>query len=67
MTVGPDRKAHLQEVQAGIQKGNEIQILSGLKPGERVITKGAYGLPDGTQVEWNTASASVEPKDGAHP
>jgi RND family efflux transporter MFP subunit len=67
MTVGPDRKAHLQAVQAGIQKGNEIQILSGLKPGERVITKGAYGLPNGTQVEWNTASAPVEPNDGAHP
>jgi HlyD family secretion protein len=50
MTVGADHKAHEQTVTVGIRQATEAQILSGLRAGERVITGGAYGLPDGTQV-----------------
>ena len=28
-----------------------MQIVSGLKPGEIVVTEGAYGLPDKTKVK----------------
>ncbi|WP_106829615.1 efflux RND transporter periplasmic adaptor subunit [Parabacteroides pacaensis] len=31
-----------QEVTLGADNGSEVQILSGLKPGDRVVTKGAY-------------------------
>jgi HlyD family secretion protein len=51
MVVGPDNRAHLQAVQVGIQNGDEVQITSGLQAGQQVITSGAYGLPDHTQVQ----------------
>ena len=31
-----------QEVTLGVNNGEEVQILSGIKPGDRVVTKGAY-------------------------
>jgi HlyD family secretion protein len=51
MLVGADNRAHLQPVQVGIQRGDEVQITSGLQVGQQVITSGGYGLPDNTQVK----------------
>jgi HlyD family secretion protein len=51
MVVDANNHAHLQAVQTGIQSGDEIQILSGVKAGEKVVTRGAYGLPDNAQVK----------------
>lgn len=51
MVVGADNHAHFQAVQTGIQNGDEIQIVSGVKAGQRVVTTGAYGLPDNAQVK----------------
>jgi multidrug efflux pump subunit AcrA (membrane-fusion protein) len=48
--------AHLREVTAAPIDDQEVRVLSGLRAGERVITAGEYGLPDGTQV--NTAGAN---------
>jgi RND family efflux transporter MFP subunit len=48
--VGADGKAHRREVQAGLDVGDEVQIVSGLKSGESVVTKGHEGLPDGASV-----------------
>lgn len=50
MVVGPDNVAHQREIQAGVTDGNEIQVVSGLKPGEKVVTSGAYAMDDGTKV-----------------
>ena len=63
MVVGADGRAHLHVVQTGIQNGEEVQILSGVKPGQQVVTTGAYGLPDNAQVkiEQPTAPAKDEP------
>ena len=58
MLVGPDQRAHQQEVQAAIRQGSDVQIVSGLKAGDRVVTNGAYGLPDNTKVQWNTTAAT---------
>ena len=33
-----------RELSLGIRDGEWIQVLSGLKPGERVVTRGAYGI-----------------------
>lgn len=52
MVISPDGHAHQTSVQTGIRQGNEIQITSGLKAGEKVVTEGAYGLPDGTKVKY---------------
>jgi HlyD family secretion protein len=51
MVVGTDGKAHQQEVSVGIRNGDEVQITSGLKSGETVVTNGAYGLPDNTRIQ----------------
>jgi HlyD family secretion protein len=52
MVVGADGKAHQANVKTGIRQGDEVQITSGLQAGERVVTEGAYGLPDGTKVKF---------------
>ena len=55
MVAGPDARAHLQPVKAGIQNDDNLQIVSGLKAGQRIVTNGAYGLPDNTQIKVEAA------------
>ncbi len=50
MAIGPQNHAHQKTVQTGVRSSGEVQIVSGLREGERVVTTGAYGLPDGTKV-----------------
>lgn len=42
-----------QEVKIGASNGRNVQILSGLQPGERIVTQGAY------QVKMASASAAI--------
>jgi HlyD family secretion protein len=58
MAAGSDNKAHQKTVKTGIKQGDEVQILDGLAEGERVITSGAYGLPDNTKIRIEAASES---------
>src|SRR5258708_3699730 len=51
-------EAHLREVKTGIQNAQQVQIMSGLNPGEVVVSEGAYGLPDKTKVKVEKANAS---------
>ena len=51
MVVGADGKAHQVSVETGIRQGDRVQITKGLSGGEKVITSGAYGLPDNTKVK----------------
>src|SRR5690349_12916751 len=51
MVIGDDSRAHQHDVKTGVHQENQIQIVSGLKAGERVVTAGAYGLPDNTRVQ----------------
>lgn len=51
MVVGADNRAHLHVVQVGINSSGGDQITSGLRAGQQVITTGAFGLPDNTQVK----------------
>jgi len=51
MVVGADSLAHTKDVSTGIEDDGRIQILSGISPGDQVITKGAYALDDGTKVK----------------
>jgi RND family efflux transporter MFP subunit len=44
--VAAEQKAHRREVRIGLTNGTEVEILSGIKPGERVIVDGQAGLPD---------------------
>jgi multidrug efflux pump subunit AcrA (membrane-fusion protein) len=50
MVVGADNVAHQHEIQTGVTDGNQVQVVSGLKAGEKVVTSGAYAMDDGTKV-----------------
>ena len=51
MVAGSDKSAHERDVKTGIRSGDNVQILSGLQAGERVITEGALGLDDKAPIE----------------
>jgi multidrug efflux system membrane fusion protein len=51
MVVAADNVAHKREVKLGIKDGDMQQVVSGLNPGETVVTQGAYAMDDGTTVK----------------
>jgi multidrug efflux pump subunit AcrA (membrane-fusion protein) len=57
MIVDGQSQAQSRDVKTGIQAGPQVQIVSGLKAGEVVVTEGAYGLPDKTKVKVEKAEA----------
>ena len=61
MVVDNQGKAHRREVMTGIDTGDLIQITKGLQAGEIVVTTGAYGLPDGTQVKTTGGQQTKNP------
>ena len=66
MVVDSQNQASSRDVKTGISTGQQVQIVSGLKPGEIVVTEGAYGLPDKTKVKVekpDTESAGEGAKD----
>lgn len=50
IVAGADSVAHARKIETGVRDGDKVQILSGLKPGERVVTVGGLGLADGAKV-----------------
>ncbi len=57
-------KAHAVDV--GIEDAGMVQILSGLKPGDQVVTTGAYELEDGSKVKV-VSSSEMEKDAGEKP
>jgi multidrug efflux pump subunit AcrA (membrane-fusion protein) len=51
LLAGSDKKAHATPVETGLKSVDEVQILSGIKEGDAVISSGGYGLPDKTQIQ----------------
>jgi len=50
MVVGSDSLAHEKKVEIGIREPDKVQIVSGVSPGEQVITLGGLGLEDKAKV-----------------
>lgn len=63
MVVGQDMVAHERKVEVGVKQGDKVQILSGLKPGEKVVSVGGLGLEDGTKVRVDTGKPKENDKD----
>jgi HlyD family secretion protein len=64
MVVDAQSQAQARDVKVGIKTQEQAQILSGLTPGEVVITQGAYGLQEKTKVKVEKPkSASDKDKD----
>ena len=49
--VRPDKTVTQRTVRVGIQDGDKMQILSGLRPGDTVVVDGADRLRDGADIE----------------
>jgi HlyD family secretion protein len=60
MLLGEDGRAHQTPVHTGVKQDDDIQIIDGVKAGDKVILSGAYGLPDKTKVKVEAAAASPE-------
>jgi HlyD family secretion protein len=50
MVAGTDSLAHERPVKVGVREGDNIQLLSGIKEGEQVITVGGLGLDDKAKI-----------------
>ncbi len=61
--AGTDNVAHVREVQTGItdSKQSLVEIKSGVKAGEKVISNAAYALPDGTKIKIQAAGEEEKP------
>jgi multidrug efflux pump subunit AcrA (membrane-fusion protein) len=64
MIVGADNVAHQKNVKTGITDGHDTQVLSGVEPGDLVVTQGAYGMDDGTKVKIVAAGAEDDAVPG---
>ena len=57
--VDPDDSVSLRVVSVGSTDGDKVAVLSGLKPGETVVTDGAEQLKDGAKVTLPAASSAA--------
>ncbi|HME34931.1 MAG TPA: efflux RND transporter periplasmic adaptor subunit [Candidatus Sulfotelmatobacter sp.] len=60
MLAGSDGRAHQQAVKLGIRNADDVQILEGVTASDKVVTTGAYGLPDKTKIKIEAPEAPAE-------
>jgi HlyD family secretion protein len=60
MVAGNDGHAHQTAVKTGIRQGDQVQIVEGLHAGDKVVSTGAYGLPDNSKITTASAQAPAE-------
>ena len=51
LTVSSDSTAHKKAVKLGIREGSQVQVLSGVAPGEEVVVVGGMGIDDKAKVK----------------
>lgn len=56
MLAGSDGRAHQKAVKVGIRNGDDVQILDGVSESDKVVSGGAYGLPDKTKIKIEAAA-----------
>ena len=61
LTVSSDSIAHKRAATLGVREGNQVQILSGVNPGEEVVVVGGMGLDDKAKVK--IVTTAVEESD----
>ena len=65
MLAGADGRAHQRSVRVGLQQDNEVQIVSGLQAGDRIVGAGAYGLPDNAKITSENAGDKSGNSEGS--
>jgi multidrug efflux pump subunit AcrA (membrane-fusion protein) len=63
IVVTPDNVAHQHKVNVGIRQGINVQIVSGVNEGDKVVTSGGLGLDDGSKVTIKEAPAEDDDDD----
>jgi HlyD family secretion protein len=58
MLAGSDGRAHQKAVKVGIRNGEDIQIVDGVTESDKVVSSGAYGLPDKTKIKIEAAEGA---------
>ncbi len=59
--VGADGAVHLQDVKLGLNLGQSVQVLAGLKPDDRLINDPSAGLLEGETVDVVTGAPGIAP------
>ena len=62
-TLGADGKANRTAVRTGTRSEGRIEVLEGLRPGERIVTEGVVKLSDGMRVRV-AGAANPQPEGG---
>ena len=60
--VGPDDKVHLQSVTLGLNLGQNVQVLSGLKPTDRFMVNPSAGTLEGEKVQIVSGVPGIAPE-----
>ena len=63
--VTPDKTVAQRTVKTGVQDGNNIQVLSGIKAGDTVVVDGADRLRDGADVEIPNPTGKITAPSGS--
>ncbi len=56
--ISPDDTAHRQPVEIGAIQDDQTVIASGVKPGDRIVIAGQYGLTQGARITETSAKAA---------
>lgn len=64
--AGTDGRAHVRVIQTGIHNAEFVQVTSGVKEVDSVITSGGYALPDKTQIKVEAVDAKVPSEKSGH-
>jgi len=63
IVVTPDNIAHQHKVSIGVRQGINVEIVSGVNEGDKVVTVGGLGLDDGAKVIIKEAPSEDEDED----
>lgn len=64
MVAGSDGRAHQKTVKVGIRNGDDVQVVEGLTSNDKVVSGGAYALPDNTKITVASSEPQTEPSGG---
>ena len=67
LVVGPDSIAHTRKIETGVREADKVQVVSGIKAGEPVVTVGGLGVEDGTKVRVEKPGEKPAAKEKAEP
>ena len=65
MVIGSDGRAHQKPIHIGIKQDDQVQIVEGLQAGDRIVSEGAYGLPDNSKIEVQQSSQNPDQRPSA--